>query len=66
MPNRKDPKPAAAPGVVNWNPPAKRDLVERAVSDGMTDPTKIAAWSKNYDVTMTAEEVRRLMTDLGK
>jgi hypothetical protein len=27
-------KTASPPEVVNWNPPAKRDLVERALSDG--------------------------------
>jgi len=57
---------AAAPGVVNWDPPPKRDLVERALSDGMTDPAKIVAWAKNYNVTMTVEEVLRLKAELGK
>ena len=54
------------PGVINWDPPKKRDLVERAVSDGMTDPAKIAAWARDYQVTMTVEEVLRLMAELKK
>jgi hypothetical protein len=67
MPKRKDHETAAtAPGVVNWNPPAKRDLVERALSDGMTDPAKIVAWAKNYKVTMTVEEVLRIKAELKK
>ena len=53
-------------GVVNWDPPAKRDLVERALSDGMTDPAKIVEWAKNYKVTMTVDEVLRLKAELGK
>jgi hypothetical protein len=67
MPKRKDHETAAtAPGVVNWNPPAKRDLVERALSDGMTDPAKIVEWAKNYKVTMTVEEVLRIKAELKK
>jgi hypothetical protein len=46
-------------GVVNWNPPAKRDLLERALSDGITDPAEIVEWAKKYKVSMTIEEVRR-------
>jgi hypothetical protein len=53
-------------GVVNWDPPAKRDLVERALSDGMTDPAKIVEWARNYQVTLTVEEVVTLTTDLKK
>jgi len=67
MPNRKDRKsPASAPEVVNWGPPSKQDLVERAVSDGMTDPAKIIEWARNYHVTMTVDEVRQLMAHLNK
>lgn len=54
------------PGVVNWDPPEKRDLVERALSDGMTDPAKIVAWARNYKVTMTVDEVVTLKAELGK
>ena len=53
------------PGVVNWDPPAKRELVQRAVSDGITDPAKIAEWARNYKVTMTLEEVRRIKAELS-
>ncbi|MEI9984979.1 MAG: hypothetical protein WDN69_18300 [Aliidongia sp.] len=56
----------AAPAVVNWDPPAKRDLVERALSDGMTDPAKIVEWAKTYKVTMTVDEVVRLKAELQK
>jgi hypothetical protein len=67
MPKREDHEtPATAPAVVNWNPPAKRDLVERALSDGITDPVKIVAWAKNYKVTMTVEEVLRIKAELKK
>jgi hypothetical protein len=67
MSKRKDRNGAAlAPGVVNWDPPAKRDLVERALSDGMTDPAKIVEWAHNYKVTMTVEEVLRLKAELEK
>ena len=67
MSKRKDRETAAPPsGVVNWDPPAKRDLVERALSDGMTDPAKIVEWAVNYKVTMTVEEVRRLKAELQK
>jgi hypothetical protein len=59
-------KTASAPEVVNWNPPAKRDLVERALSDGMTDPAKIVEWAANYKVKMTVEEVLRLKAEVGK
>ena len=59
-------KAASAPEVVNWNPPAKRDLVERALSDGMTDPAKIVEWAANYKVKMTVEEVLRLKAELQK
>jgi hypothetical protein len=56
----------AAPdaGVVNWDPPPKRDVVERALSDGMTDPAKIVEWAKGYNLTMTIEEVRQLIAEL--
>ena len=67
MSKRKDYETAApTPGVVNWDPPAKRDLVERALSDGMTDPAKIVEWASNYKVTMTVEEVLRLKAELEK
>jgi hypothetical protein len=66
MSQRKDQPDVQAPGVVNWDPPKKRDLVERALSDGMTDPAKIAEWARNYKVTMTAEEVLSLKAELGK
>ncbi len=65
MPKRKDHE-TTAPGVVNWDPPAKRDLVERALSDGMTDPAKIVEWARNYNVTMTVEEVLRIKAELKK
>jgi hypothetical protein len=60
----KDGSPA--PAVVNWDPPAKRDLVERALSDGMTDPAKIVKWAETYKVTLTTEEVVRLKAELQK
>jgi hypothetical protein len=53
-------------GVVNWDPPAKRDLVERALADGMTDPGKIVAWALNYKVALTVEEVLGLKAELQK
>ena len=67
MPKRKPHETAATDsGVVNWNPPTKRELVERALSDGMTDPAKIVEWAKNYKVTMTIEEVLRIKAELKK
>jgi hypothetical protein len=54
----------AEPGVVNWDPPPKRDVVERALSDGMTDPARIVEWAKDYNLTMTVEEVRGLIAEL--
>lgn len=52
--------------VVNWDPPSKRDLVERALSDGMTDPAKIVEWARNHRVTLTDEEVRKIQAELKK
>lgn len=59
----------AAPdtGLINRTPPTKRELVERALSDGMTDPARIAEWASNYGnyhVTLTTEEVIRLIAEL--
>jgi len=53
-------------GVINWDPPKPRELVERALSDGMTDPVEIATWARNYKLTLTVEEVQRLIAELGK
>lgn len=50
--------------VVNWNQPPKEDIVERAVSDGVTDPQKIVEFAKNYNVTMTTDEVKELQSKL--
>jgi hypothetical protein len=58
--------PDGSKEVVNWNAPAKKDLVQRALSDGMTDPAKIVAWAANYKVTLTVEEVLRLEAQLKK
>jgi hypothetical protein len=67
MPARKDEETAArAPGVVNWDPPTKRDLVERALRDGMTDPAQIVEKARNRKVTMTIEEVLRIKAELEK
>ncbi len=67
MSKRSDPEAAATTsGAVNWDPPAKRDLVERALADGMTDPAKIVEWAKTYKVTMTVDEVVRLKAELQK
>jgi hypothetical protein len=52
--------------VTNPNPPAKRELVERALSDGLTDPAKIAAWARGRGVDMTAEEAAALKADIEK
>ncbi|MCL2589498.1 MAG: hypothetical protein FWD67_01150 [Betaproteobacteria bacterium] len=49
-----------AQGVVNWTPPTKRALVERALSDGMTDPARMVEWARNYNVTLTVAEVLRI------
>jgi hypothetical protein len=57
---------AQEPGVVNWDPPATRDLVERALSDGMTDPAKIIEWASDHGVALTVEEVLRLKAELQK
>jgi hypothetical protein len=62
----KQSQDAPEAGVVNWDPPTKRDLVERALSDGMTDPAKIVEWASNHDVAMTVEEVLRLKAELQK
>ncbi len=65
MSKQKVPQSAPpAPGVVNWNTPKKRDLVERALSDGITDPAKIIAWAKNRNVAMTVEEVKSLAAEI--
>lgn len=53
-------------GVVNWNQPSKKDLVERAMSDGMTNSADIAKWANNYKVTMTAQEVDQIKEGLKK
>jgi hypothetical protein len=55
-----------APGAVNWNSPPKREIVERAMSDGITDPARIVSWAKNYKVDLTIEEVRHLQKELKK
>jgi hypothetical protein len=66
MSKRKSQQNAAPepPGAVNWDPPPKRDVVERALSDGVTDPAKIVEWAKDYNLTMTIEEVRQLIAEL--
>jgi len=67
MPVREDHEMATtASSVVNWDPPAKRDLVERALLDGITDPAKIVKMAKDYKVTMTIEEVLRIKAELQK
>ncbi|MEI9984977.1 MAG: hypothetical protein WDN69_18290 [Aliidongia sp.] len=67
MSKRSDPEAAATTsGAVNWDPPAKRDLVERALADGMTDPAKIVEWANNYKVNLTVEEVLSLTAELKK
>ena len=53
-------------GVVNWDPPAKRDLVERAVSDGMTDSAEIVKYAKTRDLTLTVKEVDAIRAELAK
>lgn len=55
---------AASGPVVNWEPPGKRELVERALADGESDPARIAAWARSRDVTMTVEEARRLIAEI--
>lgn len=57
---------ASAPGMTNWDPPKKKDIVERAVSDGTTDPDEIVKMAKNYKVEMSVEEVKALIADLKK
>lgn len=57
---------AMSDGVVNWNQPSKKDLVERAMSDGMTNSADIAKWANNYKVTMTAQEVDQIKEGLKK
>jgi len=52
--------------VVNWDPPAKRDLVEVALHAGMTDPAKIVKYARERRVTMTIEEVLRIKAELKK
>ena len=64
MPHRKDRTSDDAAGVVNWNPPEKRELVQRALSDGMADPHKIVEWAKNYNVSMSVEDVSRIAAEL--
>jgi hypothetical protein len=67
MSKRKDGKDGPPSGsVVNWDVPSKRDLVERAVSDGVADPAKIVEWARSYKVTLTVDEVVALKKDLGK
>lgn len=52
--------------VVNWDPPSKRDLVERAISDGMTATADIIAFAKGKEVHLTAEEVEHIKAELQK
>jgi hypothetical protein len=64
MSKRKGQENAAPGPAVNWDPPPKRDVVERALSDGVTDPAKIVERAKDYNLTMTIEEVRQLIAEL--
>jgi hypothetical protein len=64
MSKRKGQENAAPGRAVNWDPPPKRDVVERALSDGVTDPAKIVELARNYNLTMTVEEVRQLIAEL--
>jgi hypothetical protein len=64
--SKKDRDTSTATGDINPEPPSKRDLVERALSDGTTDPAKIIKWASNYDVTMTVDEVVQLKKELSK
>jgi hypothetical protein len=53
--------------VVNWNAPQKKDLVQRALEDGIHDPAKIAKWAKDhYKVDLTTEEIESLKKSLAK
>jgi len=52
--------------VVNWEPPKKIDLVERATSDGVTDPAAIVEMASRYKVSLTIDEVINLKTEIKK
>ena len=52
--------------VVNWNPPSKLELVERALEDGTTDPKSIVVFAEQHDVKMTVEEVHAIVLELKK
>ncbi len=52
--------------VVNWKPPTKRELVERALDDGTTDPKQIVAFAAEHNVKMTVEEVQAIVLELKK
>lgn len=58
--------PNEAASVVNWGTPSKRELVERAASDGMNDPSEIVKFAKNHRVIMTVKEVRRILAEFKK
>ena len=42
------------------------DLVKRALSDGITDPAKIAEWANNHKVAITVAEVLQFKAELEK
>jgi len=54
----------ASGGVINWDPPAKREVVERALSDGLTEPAKIVELGRAYKVELTLDEVRRFIAEI--
>jgi hypothetical protein len=64
---RRDNEPTPPAGVVNWNAPQKKDLVERAMEDGIHDAAKIAKWAKDhYKVDLTTDEIESIKKSLAK
>ncbi len=66
MAQKPEAPPSGAAGVINWATPEKKELVERALSDGQTDPAKIAEWAKDYKVNLTVEEVQKISAELAR
>jgi hypothetical protein len=64
---RRDNEPTPPSGAVNWNTPQKKDLVQRALEDGLDDPAKIAKWAKDhYKVDLTTDEIEAFKKSLTK
>ena len=61
-----DKPPQSTPHAVNWTPPSKIELVQRALEDGVADPRKIVVFAEQHDVTMTVDEVLAIIAELKR